>query len=48
MGKLKDQNLISTGRGQIELLDRAGLEQVACECYESLRQIKLVTITKII
>jgi CRP-like cAMP-binding protein len=48
MGKLKDQNLISNGRGQIELLDRAGLEQVACECYESLRQIKLITITKII
>ncbi len=41
LGKLKDQNLICTARGRIELVDRAGLEQVACECYQSMRQIKL-------
>jgi CRP-like cAMP-binding protein len=42
LGKFKDQNLISTWRGHIELLNRAGLEQVACECYKSMRQIKLL------
>lgn len=41
LGKFKDQNLIATGRGRIELVDRAGLEHVACECYQSMRQIKL-------
>ena len=46
LGKFKDQNLISNGRGQIELIDRTGLEQVACECYKSMRQIKLETIAK--
>jgi CRP-like cAMP-binding protein len=46
LGKLKDQNLISTGRGHIELLDRAGLEQVACKCYKFMRQIKPVKIAK--
>lgn len=40
LGKFKDQRLISTGRGQIELLDRAGVEQIACECYKSMCQIK--------
>lgn len=46
LGKFKDQNLISNGRGQIELIDRTGLEQVACECYKSMRQIKLEKIAK--
>lgn len=41
LGKFKDQHLITTGRGHIELLDREGLEKVACECYKSMRQIKL-------
>lgn len=44
IGKFKDRCLISTGRGRIELLDRAGLEQAACECYKSMQQIKLATI----
>lgn len=41
IGKLKDRRLISAGRGRIELLDRTGLEQAACECYKSMQQIKL-------
>ena len=43
IGKLKDRCLISTGRGRIELLDRTGLEQAACECYKSMQKIKLPT-----
>jgi CRP-like cAMP-binding protein len=40
LGKLKTRKLISIGRGHIELLNRAGLEQIACQCYENMRQIK--------
>lgn len=30
---LKEQGLISYSRGRVEVLDREGLEQNACECY---------------
>lgn len=43
IGKLKDRHLISTGRGRIKLLDRTGLEQAACECYRSMKQIKILS-----
>ena len=48
LGKFKAQHLISTGRGHIELLDRSGLERMACECYRSTLKIKksLTTDTK--
>ncbi len=35
---LQAEGLISYSRGSIEVLDRAGLEQKACECYGVLRQ----------
>ncbi|MDF3809135.1 MULTISPECIES: Crp/Fnr family transcriptional regulator [Rhodopseudomonas] len=31
--KLKGKNLINYVRGQVSILDRAGLEQLSCECY---------------
>lgn len=34
--ELLDENLISTGRGVIQVTDRAGLKRRACECYERL------------
>jgi CRP-like cAMP-binding protein len=34
---LKDRKLVDTSRGQVTILDRAGLEAVACECYETIR-----------
>ncbi len=32
-GQLQREGLIQYSRGQIEVLDRAGLERVVCECY---------------
>lgn len=32
-GKLQRQKLISYSRGQIRVLSRSGLEEMACECY---------------
>jgi len=32
--KLSDKNLIKNSRGTITLLDRLGLEQAVCECYQ--------------
>jgi hypothetical protein len=37
MGFLAKQGLISYGRGTIKVVDRAGLEKVACECYQTIR-----------
>ena len=36
-GRLQDAGLISYLRGHIHVLDRAGLERNACECYEVVR-----------
>lgn len=36
-GKLQKAGLISHHRGHITVLDRAGLEEHACECYEVVR-----------
>jgi len=36
---LQAKGLISYARGDISVLDRAGLEQAACDCYRSSRQI---------
>jgi CRP-like cAMP-binding protein len=38
-GKLQRQGLIAYHRGQLRVLDRAGLEAVACSCYAAERQI---------
>jgi CRP-like cAMP-binding protein len=38
-GRLQAQGLISQRRGAIAILDRRGLEEAACECHESIRQV---------
>lgn len=35
-GNLQQHNLISYSRGEINIIDRAGLEAISCECYEKL------------
>jgi len=37
MGVLEKAGLIAHGRGNITVLDRAGLEKVACECYRAIK-----------
>jgi CRP-like cAMP-binding protein len=37
-GRLQDAGLIRYSRGNIKILDRAGLEAVACECYRAVKQ----------
>jgi CRP-like cAMP-binding protein len=37
METLKEKQLIQYRRGRVEIIDREGLEQAACECYETLR-----------
>jgi CRP-like cAMP-binding protein len=36
MSKLQRRKIIRSGRGAIEVLDRARLEQAACSCYETM------------
>lgn len=35
---LQDEGLISTGRGVVRVIDRAGLKRRACDCYGALEQ----------
>lgn len=35
---LQDEGLISTRRGVIQVMDRAGLQRRACECYEAIER----------
>jgi CRP-like cAMP-binding protein len=35
--RLQDAGLINYARGKIAILDRAGLESAACECYQAVR-----------
>ena len=37
-GKLQSAGLINYSRGQIKVLDRRGLEERVCECYEVVRR----------
>jgi len=37
MGVLEKAGLIAHGRGNITVVDRVGLEKVACECYRTIR-----------
>ena len=37
-GKLQEARLIRYHRGRIDVLDRAGLERMACECYRTIRR----------
>jgi CRP-like cAMP-binding protein len=34
---LHEQRLVNNGRGAITILDRAGLERLACECYRKVK-----------
>lgn len=43
---LKHRALISYGRGQLTILDRPGLEAVACDCYEYDRCAYATTMSK--
>jgi Mn-dependent DtxR family transcriptional regulator len=36
-GHLQERNLIQYTRGKIKLMDLAGLEALACECYRVVR-----------
>lgn len=36
--ELASEGLVSTGRGKVEVTDRAGLKRRACECYEQLEK----------
>jgi CRP-like cAMP-binding protein len=36
MGALERQNLITTRYGSITIVDRTGLEEIACECYDTI------------
>ena len=36
VGSLQDQGLVDIRRGAIQIVDRSGLEQIACECYGRL------------
>jgi len=35
---LQDEGLVATGRGNVRVVDRAGLKRRSCECYEALEQ----------
>jgi CRP-like cAMP-binding protein len=37
-GQLQAAGLIRYQRGRVEVIDRAGLERVACECYDAIRR----------
>lgn len=37
MGRMEETGLLHRGRGRIAILDRAGLEEEACDCYRTLR-----------
>jgi CRP-like cAMP-binding protein len=37
LGSLEKRGLVSTSRGRITIVDRAGLEACACECYGIIR-----------
>jgi Mn-dependent DtxR family transcriptional regulator len=36
-GELAERGLISYTRGEMRILDRAGLERASCECYSIVR-----------
>ena len=38
VGILQKRKLISYGYGEIKIIDRAGLERSACECYRTMKE----------
>ena len=43
--KFKIQQLISTGHGRLDVLDRKGLEQTACDCYHTIHKLRQPALT---
>lgn len=43
--KFKERQLITTHRGGLRVLDPAGLERSACDCYKTLRDLRHTTST---
>ncbi|WP_088890196.1 Crp/Fnr family transcriptional regulator [Leptolyngbya ohadii] len=39
-GRLQRSNLIRYRRGQMEIVDRSGLENLVCECYGKIRRVR--------
>jgi len=39
-GVLQKANLIQYTRGRIEVLNRRGLEDIACECYQTIKRLR--------
>ena len=37
LGPLCEKRLLSNSRGTITILDRGGLEKLACECYRKVK-----------
>jgi len=37
IGRLEEAGLVHRGRGRLVILDRAGLEEEACDCYRTIR-----------
>jgi hypothetical protein len=37
-GMLHKAGLLEYSRGKVNILDRAGLEKAACECYQTIRK----------
>jgi hypothetical protein len=46
--KMRQQGLIDYRRGYINVLDRKGLEQTACECYPVLWRLYHELVSKVI
>jgi CRP-like cAMP-binding protein len=44
MGILEKAGLIAHGRGTITVVDRAGLEKVSCECYQTVKDRQAILI----
>jgi len=38
-GDLQNRGLIRYRRGVVDILDRPGLEAMACECYEAVKRL---------
>ena len=45
LSELSKHALVASRRGKVSILDRKGLEKVACECYRTIkdREAKLLT-----
>lgn len=44
INKFKALQLINTARSRVEVLDRKGLQQAACDCYKTLRLLRQASV----